>query len=238
MTGFLYGGNKIVGVAVVDLMTSETFEVKAKIVVNTSGPWVDTIRTLDFNRKIAPKMHPTKGVHLVVDAAKLPVPQPTYFDTGKNDGRMIFALPRENKTYFGTTDTDYSGDMTRPSVTQEDVDYLLDVINFRYPEAHLTINDIESSWAGLRPLIGDDSTDAPSSVSRGNSFEQEEDGLITLAGGKLTDYRMMAAGEMVLIHQLLENKYDLTFKKSIPNITKFQVVNLIQLKSRKQSLKI
>ena len=64
-----------------------------------------------------------------------------------------FCYSRENKTYFGTTDTDYQGDFTDPKVTQEDVDYLLDVINHRYPEANITLNDIEASWAGLRPLL-------------------------------------------------------------------------------------
>ena len=98
-------------------------------------------------------MRPTKGVHLVVDREKLKVPQPTYFDTWKNDGRMVFVVPRENKTYFGTTDTDYTGDFAHPTVTQEDVDYLLTIVNERFPHAQITLDDIEASWAGLRPLI-------------------------------------------------------------------------------------
>ena len=151
--GFLYDGDQIVGVKARDLLTDEVIEIKAKLVINTSGPWVDKVRNLNFTRPVSPKMRPTKGIHLVVDAKKLPVPQPTYFDTGKQDGRMVFAIPRENKTYFGTTDTDYQGDFTDPKVTQEDVDYLLDVINHRYPEANITLNDIEASWAGLRPLL-------------------------------------------------------------------------------------
>lgn len=64
-------------------------------------------------------------------------------------------IPRESKTYFGTTDTDYQGDFNHPTVEQEDVDYLLKIVNLRYPEANLTIEDIEASWAGLRPLISD-----------------------------------------------------------------------------------
>ncbi|MGY0164627.1 type 1 glycerol-3-phosphate oxidase [Lactococcus petauri] len=260
---FTYTDGQISGVRARDLLTDQVIEVKAKLVINTGGPWVDKIRYLNFTRPIVPKMRPTKGVHLVVDAAKLPVPQPTYFDTGKHDKRMVFAIPRENKTYFGTTDTDYHGDFTDPKVTQEDVDYLLDVINFRYPEANITINDIEASWAGLRPLLGGNSGsdynggdngavsetsfnavveavlryknktatkaevehllnnmesslsekgDAPSSVSRGSSLERESDGLITLAGGKITDYRKMAAGAMELICQLLEEDFGLKYE--------------------------
>lgn len=262
--GFLYEGDKIIGVKARDLLTGETIEIHAKLVINTSGPWVDKVRNMNFTQPILPKMRPTKGVHLVVDAKRLPVPQPTYFDTAQNDGRMVFAIPRENKTYFGTTDTDYQGDYVDPKVTQEDVDYLLTVINHRYPEAKLTLQDIESSWAGLRPLlIGNAGSDynggdngnistqsfqqavdvvtdykdgkatrdevedvlnnlessraekrlAPSSVSRGSSLEQAPDGMITLSGGKITDYRKMAAGAIELIRKLLQEDYNLTFKE-------------------------
>ena len=256
--GFLYEGDQIVGVKARDLLTDQVVEIHAKIVINTSGPWVDKIRNLNFKRAVSPKMRPTKGVHLVVDAKKLPVPQPTYFDTGKQDGRMVFAIPRENKTYFGTTDTDY----TDPKVTQEDVDYLLDVINHRYPDANITLADIESSWAGLRPLlIGNSGSDynggdngsisdksfskvvdtvteykenkasrlevedvlnhlensrdekAPSSISRGSSLERESDGLVTLSGGKITDYRKMAEGALKLIRQLLKDDYRMSVKE-------------------------
>lgn len=260
--GFLYEGDQIVGVKARDLLTDQVVEIHAKIVINTSGPWVDKIRNLNFKRAVSPKMRPTKGVHLVVDAKKLPVPQPTYFDTGKQDGRMVFAIPRENKTYFGTTDTDYQGDYTDLKVTQEDVDYLLDVINHRYPDANITLADIESSWAGLRPLlIGNSGSDynggdngsisdksfskvvdtvteykenkasrlevedvlnhlensrdekAPSSISRGSSLERESDGLVTLSGGKITDYRKMAEGALKLIRQLLKDDYRMSVKE-------------------------
>ncbi len=260
--GFLYEGDQIVGVKARDLLTDQVVEIHAKLVINTSGPWVDKIRNLNFKRAVSPKMRPTKGVHLVVDAKKLPVPQPTYFDTGKQDGRMVFAIPRENKTYFGTTDTDYQGDYTDPKVTQEDVDYLLDVINHRYPDAKITLADIESSWAGLRPLlIGNSGSDynggdngsisdksfskvvdtvteykenkasrlevedvlnhlensrdekAPSSISRGSSLERESDGLVTLSGGKITDYRKMAEGALKLIRQLLKDDYRMSVKE-------------------------
>lgn len=260
--GFLYDNDQIVGVKARDLLTDEVVEIKAKIVINTSGPWVDKIRNLNFKRAVSPKMRPTKGIHLVVDAKKLPVPQPTYFDTGKQDGRMVFAIPRENKTYFGTTDTDYQGDYTDPKVTQEDVDYLLEVVNHRYPEANITLQDVEASWAGLRPLlIGNSGSDynggdngsisdksfgkvidtvteykenkvtrvevedvlnhlensrdekAPSTVSRGSSLERELDGLVTLSGGKITDYRKMAEGALKLIRQLLKDEYGVTAKE-------------------------
>ncbi len=142
---------KVVGIVARDLLTDRTFEIRARLVINTTGPWSDEVRNLGGEGSGVLQMRPTKGVHLVVDSSRLSVPQPTYFDTGHADGRMVFVLPRENKTYFGTTDTDYTGDLANPMVTQEDVDYLLDIVNNRFPEANLTLDDIESGWAGLRP---------------------------------------------------------------------------------------
>ena len=216
------------GVRVHDNLTGEEFEIHADIVINTSGPWSDLIRQEDKEVYKKPRLRPTKGVHLVVDQSRLTVPQPTYFGSGTADGRMIFTIPREGKTYFGTTDTDFTGDYAHPTVEQSDVDYLLNIINKKYPAAHLTINDIEASWAGVRPLIEvevegneaadaatgasvSDSTSAPSAVSRGSSLTEAEDGLITLAGGKLTDYRIMANGAMKKIQQKFHDEFSKNF---------------------------
>lgn len=254
---------QIIGVKARDLLTDQEIIIKAKLVINTTGPWSDEIRQFSHKGQPIHQMRPTKGVHLVVDRQKLPVSQPVYVDTGLNDGRMVFVLPREEKTYFGTTDTDYNGDLQHPQVTQEDVDYLLGIVNNRFPNANLTINDIESSWAGLRPLLSgnsasdynggnsgklsDDSFDHlidtvkayinhedsreavekaikqvetstsekeldPSAVSRGSSFERDENGLFTLAGGKITDYRKMAEGALKVIIQVLKEDFGKSFK--------------------------
>ncbi|WP_412459292.1 type 1 glycerol-3-phosphate oxidase [Aerococcus urinaehominis] len=262
--GFTYNDNgRVNGVMAKDLLTDEEFEIKARVVINTTGPWSDKTRNLDKEGQKIQQMRPTKGVHLVVDASRLKVSQPVYFDTGYGDGRMVFVIPRENKTYFGTTDTDYQGDFKHPEVTQADVDYLLGAVNQRFPEAHISLADIESSWAGLRPLLAgnsssdynggdsgkltDDSFDQlitsvqgylnqeqtrdqvekvvanlegslseqqlnPSEVSRGSSLEVDENGLITLAGGKITDYRKMAAGALAKIIEILKADFDRSFK--------------------------
>ena len=258
----LHENGKITGVHVLDLLTNEEFDIHAKYVINTTGPWSDFIRKMDTDEDFVPQMRPTKGVHLVVDSKKLNVPQPTYFDSGKQDGRMIFVVPREDKTYFGTTDTDFHGDFEHPRVEQEDADYLLDIINERYPSANVKINDIESSWAGLRPLISSNGSSdynggnsgkiseksfndvidvikryekeevtktdvedilndlestlsedkvSASQVSRGSSLTVSKDGLLTLAGGKITDYRKMAAGAMATITKLLKDNYSQEF---------------------------
>ncbi|RRA78562.1 glycerol-3-phosphate dehydrogenase/oxidase, partial [Streptococcus agalactiae] len=245
------------------LLTDQVIDIKARLVINTTGPWSDTVRNFSNEGKQIHQLRPTKGVHLVVDRQKLNVSQPVYVDTGLNDGRMIFVLPREDKTYFGTTDTDYHGDLEHPTVTKEDVDYLLNIVNKRFPEAELTIDDIESSWAGLRPLLsGNSASDYnggnsgklsdesfeelidsvkdyiahknhredvekaishvesstsekeldPSAVSRGSSFERDDNGLLTLAGGKITDYRKMAEGAMETIINILDKEYNRKFK--------------------------
>ncbi|MCO6529866.1 FAD-dependent oxidoreductase [Lactobacillus sp.] len=216
------------GVRVHDNLTGEDFEIHADVIINTSGPWSDLVRQSDKEVYKKPRLRPTKGVHLVVDQSRLTVPQPTYFGSGTDDGRMIFTIPREGKTYFGTTDTDFRGDYAHPTVEQGDVDYLLGIINKKYPSAHLTIDDVEASWAGVRPLIEvevegneaadaatgasvSDSTSAPSAVSRGSSLTEAEDGLITLAGGKLTDYRIMANGAMEKILEKLHDKFSKNF---------------------------
>lgn len=227
---------KAIGVKVHDHLTGEEFTIHAKILLNTTGPWTDRLRP----QVDQPLLRPTKGVHLVVDDAVLFVPQPIYFDSGLQDGRMIFVIPRAGKTYFGTTDTDYPGDLAHPTVDFEDVDYLLDVINTRFPEAQVSLNDIEASWAGLRPLLAPPTAEthmdlqplveiihqfvagtatqaqveavmsaltksqaAPSTVSRGYEVLTEPDGMITIAGGKLTDYRKMAESAITVIRERL-----------------------------------
>lgn len=187
VVGFEYENNKIVAVKVEDLLSGETFTVKSHVVINTTGPWSDTIRQLDGADEKPAQMRPTKGVHFVVDKSKLTVSQPIYFDTGEQDGRMVFVLPRENKTYFGTTDTDYSGDFEHPTVTQEDVDYLLRVVNHRFPNANLSINDIEASWAGLRPLIDSNNASDYNGGDAGRLSERTFDELVTLFDGYSKD---------------------------------------------------
>ncbi|MDK6804493.1 type 1 glycerol-3-phosphate oxidase [Aerococcus sp. UMB7834] len=263
--GYTYNeAGDITGVRALDRLSDKEFEIKARVVINTTGPWSDKTRNLDrSDQEAIHQMRPTKGVHLVIDSAKLKVNHPVYFDSGHNDGRMIFVIPRENKTYFGTTDTDYQGDLKHPQVTQEDVDYLLAAVNGRFPDADISLEDVESSWAGLRPLLAgnsssdynggdsgkltDDSFDQliqsvqaylkeeqtreqvegvvanlegslseqqlkPSEVSRGSDLSIDDNGLITLAGGKITDYRKMAAGALEKIIGILADKFDRHFR--------------------------
>lgn len=210
---FIYDAKEqICGVKAEDVLTGEVFDIQATVVINATGPWSDTIRKMS-TPETESLMRPTKGVHLVVDKNRLPVNGPIYTDTGLQDNRMIFIVPRRDKTYFGTTDTDYQGDIADPKVTDEDIVYLLKAVNQRFPEAHLTNEDIEASWAGLRPLISEGKGKDPSAVSRGSSLKESSDGLMTIAGGKLTDYRRMAEGSIDLIEKRLKEKSSKEFPK-------------------------
>ncbi|UOE96417.1 glycerol-3-phosphate dehydrogenase/oxidase [Alkalihalobacillus sp. LMS39] len=186
---FIYRDNEVVGVKVLDILTNTEHDIYAKKIVNAAGPWVDTLREKDKSKK-QKYLHLTKGIHLVIDGKRFPLKQAVYFDT-EHDGRMVFAIPRQGKTYVGTTDTFYEGDIAHPRVTTEDRDYIIDAVNYMFPSVNLTKTDIESSWVGLRPLIHEEGKSA-SEISRKDEIFYSNSGLISIAGGKLTGYRKMA----------------------------------------------
>jgi glycerol-3-phosphate dehydrogenase len=185
---FMMENGSISGIVAVDRISGALISAQAKVVVNAAGPWVDDLRKADDSLK-GKKLHLTKGVHIVVPHHRLPVRQAIYFDV--QDGRMIFAIPRGRTTYVGTTDTSYTGDKDGVRTTAEDARYLLDGINNTFPDCQLVMHDIESSWAGLRPLIHEDGKSA-SELSRKDEIFESSTGLISIAGGKLTGYRKMA----------------------------------------------
>ncbi|MFM7854630.1 MAG: glycerol-3-phosphate dehydrogenase/oxidase [Flammeovirgaceae bacterium] len=199
VTDFVYAQGKIVGAKAVDQLTKSTVEVKAKVVVNAAGPWVDDLREINHSKK-GKRLHLTKGVHLVVPREKFNVAQAIYFDVG--DGRMIFAIPRDRTTYIGTTDTNYDGDKDKVDTQLADAEYLLHAVHVTFPNIHLQLGDVESSWAGLRPLIHEEGKSA-SELSRKDEIFVSDTGLISIAGGKLTGYRKMA--ERIVNKVLQEN---------------------------------
>ncbi|MEG0448627.1 MAG: glycerol-3-phosphate dehydrogenase/oxidase [Lysinibacillus sp.] len=188
VTDFMYDKKKIVGAYVTDELTGRTVEVQATQVVNATGPWVDEVLRKD-NVAGNKQLRLTKGVHIVIDQADFSLQQAVYFDAP--DGRMIFAIPRDGKAYIGTTDTIYEGDPKHPTATEEDIAYLIDVTKSVFPDIVITPEKIESSWAGIRPLIYEKGKD-PSEISRKDEVWTASSGLLTIAGGKLTGYRQMA----------------------------------------------
>lgn len=179
---------KVNGVHVRDTFDKDQFTVSGRVVINATGPWVDEIREIDKSKK-GKRLHLTKGVHIVFPREKFPVRQSIYFDIA--DGRMIFAIPRGRTTYVGTTDTNYKDKIGEVATKMEDAKYLIDGINQNFPTVKLSVNDIESSWAGLRPLIHEEGKSA-SELSRKDEIFVSPSGLYSIAGGKLTGYRKMA----------------------------------------------
>ena len=207
---FNYSNNRISGAKVTDLKSGKSFNITAKKTINAAGPWVDSVRAEDEVVK-GKRLHLTKGIHLVFDRNRFPLQQAVYFDVA--DGRMIFAIPRDNATYVGTTDTNYTDKIERPRVTQEDVDYVLNAANNAFDIEPLTENDIQSTWAGLRPLIHEDGK-SPSELSRKDEIFISKQGLISIAGGKLTGYRKMAERTVDLALRQLEVEENRPFSLS------------------------
>ena len=199
--------DRVIGVRCKDLPGEDFFDVEGLCVVNAAGPWVDQLRHTDHSL-YGKRLFLSKGVHIVVPRERLPIRQAAYFDAP--DGRMIFAIPRHRTTYIGTTDTPYEGDPDRISVLREDVEYLLDAANNMFPKAELNIHDVESSWAGLRPLIYEEGKSA-SEMSRKDELFCSPTGLISIAGGKLTGFRKMGEKVVNLVADRLKAEHRKNF---------------------------
>src|SRR5699024_7417945 len=145
------------------------------------GPWVDELRELNHSKK-GKTLQLTKGTHLVFSQEVFPLQQAIYFDT--HDKRMIFAIPREGKTYVGTTDTMYDAEIAHPEVTTKVRAYFLKAIHEMLPSLKMTAESIEPSSAGVRPLIGEEGKDR-SELSRKDEIFISESGLYSMAGGKV-----------------------------------------------------
>ena len=187
-------------VAAVDLRSGGEFGVNAGCVVNAAGPWVESLLPADGGDRSAPRLHLSKGVHLVVERARLPVRNMVMMTA--EDGRPVFAIARGGVTYVGTTDTSHAGGPEHwPEVTADDIAYLLRAVAGHFPAAGIGERDIVASWAGLRPLINQ-----PGKAAREMSRRDEiwrHGPLVTVAGGKLTGFRKMAEEAMGAVGEVL-----------------------------------
>ncbi|WP_282178638.1 glycerol-3-phosphate dehydrogenase/oxidase [Maribacter stanieri] len=208
VNAFIYENEKVAGVKATDEVTGQEFTIKSKYVISAAGPWVDDLRSLN-NSKKGKQLHLTKGVHLVFPYEKLPVKQSVYFDIP--DGRMMFAIPRGKITYVGTTDTNYNDNKDKVTTNIADAIYLISAVNNMFPDINLELDDIVSSWAGLRPLIHEEGKSA-SELSRKDEIFVSDTGLISIAGGKLTGYRKMAERVVDRIAKKMEDDHDIELK--------------------------
>ena len=156
--------------------------VAARTIVNAAGPWSDR---LPLSRT---KLRVTKGVHLVVDQQTLPAPEAVVMARGD---RILFAIPWGQRVILGTTDTDYQGDLARPTCDAADVAEVLAAVNDAFPRVNVTPQAVIAVWAGLRPLVADPHGN-PSDLSRRHAVTRGQPGWWDVTGGKLTTYRLMA----------------------------------------------
>ncbi len=168
-----------------DAITGEEHAVRARALVDAAGAWA---AGLSKNRV---RLRLTKGVHLVIDRSRLPVPDAVVLPEGD---RIVFIIPWGERAIIGTTDTEYSGDPGAVATDAEDIAYLLGVVNSAFPNCRLNAADLISSWAGVRPLIAprQQRAGAPSDLSRSHQVRMSEPGWFDVTGGKLTTYRLMA----------------------------------------------
>ena len=187
VTGFLRQGERVTGASLVDVETGENFEVRAKQLINATGVWTDDTQALADTRGQF-HVRASKGIHLVVPRDRL---QSTTGIILRTEKSVLFVIPWGRHWIIGTTDTDWSLDKSHPSASSSDIDYLLEHVN-SVLTSPLTREDVEGVYAGLRPLLTGES-ESTSKLSREHVVGHPVPGLVVVAGGKYTTYRVMAA---------------------------------------------
>jgi glycerol-3-phosphate dehydrogenase len=182
--------NKASGVAFLDTESGERFEVGAGHLVNATGVWADQIRPEVVEEEDVPRIAPSRGTHIVLDEADLPMGAAACI-VPAGEGRMIFSLPWYGRTLIGTTDNDFDGDITHPQPGEADVEYLLNAVNDFFGLA-LTDSNLVGAYAGVRPLISSGDPRKSVDISRKAELYETSSGMLTITGGKLTTWRRMA----------------------------------------------
>ncbi len=186
----LLEGGRAVGVEAACRLGGRRVRVRAGVVINAAGPWVEAVQRLEA-LEAPPMLHLSKGVHITLDAARLPVRNMVVLSAA--DRRSLFVIRRGDLVYIGTTDTSYARGAERwPTIDREDVDYLLEPLPRHFDLGPVEARHVLGAWAGLRPLIGAAGTE-PQELSRRDEVSSGAAGVVTVAGGKLTGYRPMAA---------------------------------------------
>ncbi|MFX1569569.1 MAG: glycerol-3-phosphate dehydrogenase/oxidase [Promethearchaeota archaeon] len=204
VNGYIKDNGIIIGVKCTDLENNIDFEIKTKLVVNATGIWTDQLIKLYPNEILKPLIRPTKGVHLQYRRKNINNRNATIVFS-KKDERAFFVLPRNKEfTIIGTTDTDFKGDLAHPYCNKEDADYLIESAKFYFPNAQIGYENILSTYAGIRPLVMQKGK-SESEISRKHLIFFSDDGLITVTGGKLTEWRAMA--EDVFEHIISKNLF-------------------------------
>jgi glycerol-3-phosphate dehydrogenase len=183
----LIDGDEVAGARIIDTIGNQEADVAAKVVISATGVFADHQRCMVGAH---PRLRPLRGSHLVFAGWRFPLACAVAFEHPA-DGRPVFAYPWQGATLAGTTDIDHGGDLdNEPSISGEELTYLLDAMRYQFPVLELTERDVLATYAGVRPVV-DASNAAPSKLSRDHVVWNER-GLITITGGKLTTFRPMA----------------------------------------------
>lgn len=177
---------RVTGVRLTDRLNGESREIRSRIVINASGAWADR---LPGAPKTAPQLRPLRGSHLVFSVQKLPVTQAVSWLHPKDD-RPVFAYPWEGAVIYGTTDLDHDDALEHPMMTASEAAYLMEGLNFQFPELKLQLADAHAAYSGVRPIVASGKDD-PSAESR-ESAMWSSPGLVNITGGKLTTFRVTA----------------------------------------------
>jgi glycerol-3-phosphate dehydrogenase len=210
VTGFLREGERVTGVRATDLETGNGLEIRAQQVVNATGVWTDEIQAMVGGRGTI-NVRASKGVHLVVPRDRI------HSSTGiilRTPVSVLFVIPWGRHWIIGTTDTDWSLDKAHPAASRTDIEYVLGQVN-RILRVPLTSDDVEGVYAGLRPLLAGES-DLTSKLSREHTVAHPVPGLVMIAGGKYTTYRVMARDAVDAVAHGLDGKVAPSCTDSIP----------------------
>lgn len=212
--GVLRSDGKLEGVQLLDAPTGASYAIKTKVLINATGAWADGLRP---HTAAGPKLRPLRGSHLLLPAWRLPLAQAVSL-LHPHDGRPVFAFPWEGVSLVGTTDVDHGAGMEEEAaITPEEFDYLMQALAFQFPELALGPEDIIATFAGVRPVIDGGKAD-PSSEPRDHAIWLEQ-GLLTVTGGKLTTFRLIAQDALARCAPLLPRRSasaPRTFQPSAP----------------------
>jgi glycerol-3-phosphate dehydrogenase len=215
VASFIMKGKKVIGAEVKDRISGKESEIFAKLTINAAGTWVDKVLNLS-GKRLRKRMGGTKGTHIIVENFTEAPRHAVYVET-KKDGRPIFIWPWYNKQLIGTTDDHYNGSLDDVRPTKEEVDYLIDEINWLFPKAQLSERDVIHSYAGVRPLPNVESL-KPGQLPRKHFIVDHDDegvkNLISIVGGKITTYRNLSRQTIDLALKKLRKKFKATETKT------------------------
>ncbi len=215
--GLLLEEGRARGATLVDELTGQQLSVRARVLVSATGPWTDEIRRLDTANGTIPGVRGSKGVHISVPRERLPTDSALTL-LSPVDGRVMFILPAHSHTIIGTTETATQAHPSEVRASVSDVDYLLASANGFFPKAHLAREDVVSAWAGIRPLVatGYSGSDSPNSASREHAIHSSPTGILSISGGKLTTYRVMARDMVDAVEKTLGVPHRKTPTETLP----------------------